>query len=162
MSRPCRHITKHGSFHISPHRLFSPDLHAKVTNQPRLTQEGPSPRKETQWTFLSLSGVGLAKSCAHVGSAQYIFPLEIHDGISFGIPICTHGEPGSCSSGCSTSYVHCHIGREASIICHHNFYLRKNSLFGKCSTQLRESEKKFKNMLKKVSSRLERKLKIKN
>ena len=42
----------------------------KVTSKPRLTNEGPSPRKETQWTSLSLSRVGPARPCAQVGKGH--------------------------------------------------------------------------------------------
>ena len=42
----------------------------KVTSKPRLTKEGPSPRKETQWTSLSLLRVGPARPCAQVGKGH--------------------------------------------------------------------------------------------
>ena len=42
----------------------------KVTSKPRMTKEGPSPRKETLWTSLSLSRVGPARPCAQVGKGH--------------------------------------------------------------------------------------------
>ena len=81
----------------TPHGLFSPDLHAKETSKSQTEKERPSPGNETGWTFLSLSGVGLAKPCAQVGSAQHI-SLEIQEGMCSVIHLFARLTRSPCSS----------------------------------------------------------------